>query len=484
MPQAENEPAARQNSVQWFPARTGRTHGSTIAAYVLIVFGVLFLIASVVPLGGGIFLLGLGLVFLVARLTTGRHGYAAPAGILTGLGAYVALNDAGVLPGDNGGWALLGLGLGFLAIYLLTGRPGAYWPIIPGGILAALGLAQIDATAFAPLTAYAWLASYWPVALILLGVWVLARDSMSPDVRAVVGVILIVALILGGALALAAASLEAARSLPGATSVPGTFGNPPATAGQSLTLSAPFGAGQSLRITNLTGGTTRVMSGDGGQVRASVTRPMGWGPPAAVNLTPGGGALTLEARAIGAWPYMSSRADLLVEAPSDAPLSIQSSSGNVTVDDRAATVQIESSSGSISVARVDGPANLRASSGSVQVAKVTGDLDVASSSGSIDANGIRHPRNIQTSSGSISLGGTFGDLTRIQTSSGSVAVQLAPESSTRIVANSVSGDVSTGALALAKVSQAPHSISGTLGSGIGQLTIETTSGAIRLDAAR
>jgi hypothetical protein len=438
---------------------------------------VVFLVATLVPLGGGVVLLGIGVAFLVARLSTGRYGYAVPAGLLLGLGAFVSLSDGGVLPSD-GGWPVAFLGLGFLAIYPMGGRLGSYWPVIPGAILTALGLVQVEAGALAPLVAYAGLARYWPIGLILLGLWVLAGDVVPPMPRQIIGVVLAAALVLSVVLALAASMAASEEALPG------TLGGPLATVGQTTTLTAPIAAGQPLRIANTTGGSTRVIAGDGGQVRVQVTQQVGWGPPAAVDLVPANGGVTLEARGVGSWPTGSRAASLVVEAPRDVPIAAQSSSGDVVVDDRAARVQVESSSGNVAVSRVNGPADLRASSGSLRVADVTGDVNLLTSSGSIDGTGLRHVRAVQTSSGSIRLSGTFGDNAQIRSSSGGVTVRFAADRSTRVSVTTSSGGISTATLALVSVEQSPHRLVGTLGAGAGTLTITTSSGEIRLDALR
>ena len=483
-PDAERVPSELLESARRGPLLTGRVTGQNAAAYILILLGLLFLVATFVPLGGGVFLLGLGLAFFVARLTSGHYGYAVPAGILVGLGAFVAFQQSGVLPDEDGGWALIFLGLGFFAVYPLGGRLGAYWPLIPGAILLALGLIQIGMVAMEPLASYAWIGRYWPVVLVLLGLWILARDSMSRPVRLAVGVVLVTTLILGGVLALAATM--AASVGPGTASIglPGSIGDQLSALGPTTTLSEPIGDGQALRITNQTGGTTQVVAGDAGIVRARVIRQVGLGPPAIVELSPMNGGVVLEARSAGSWPNQSPSVSLIVEAPRNVTISIQTSSGDVVVVDRAAAVQIDGSSSNLTVTRVDGPARLQTSSGSIRVADVTGDLNVRSSSGSIDARGLLHPRNAQTSSGSITLSGTFGDVARVQSSSGDVTLWLSPDSSTRITATTSSGTVSTGALALTGINQAQHNFAGTLGAGVGTLTITTSSGNIRLDAAR
>ena len=82
----------------------------------LITVGVVFLLGNLVPAGpgrGGLILLGLGIAFAVGRVTTGRYGYAVPAGILLGIGSYVALQEmAGTQPLQNSSWFFILLGLG------------------------------------------------------------------------------------------------------------------------------------------------------------------------------------------------------------------------------------------------------------------------------------------------------------------------------------------------------------------------------------
>src|SRR5438128_10052938 len=61
----------------------------------LITVGVVFLLSNFVPAAGrgGLVVLGLGAAFLVGRVTTGRYGYAVPAGLLIAIGTYVSLDD-------------------------------------------------------------------------------------------------------------------------------------------------------------------------------------------------------------------------------------------------------------------------------------------------------------------------------------------------------------------------------------------------------
>jgi hypothetical protein len=440
----------------WLPTLLAPTSGGAIVAYLLILFGVLFLIGTFIPLGAGVFVLGVGLAFGVARLVTGRYGFAVPAGLLVGLGLYLSLRDSGVVLTYEAGSALIFAGLGFLAIYPIGGSRQHYWPLIPGAILVVLGLVQIEAAALAPLAVYSWATYFWPVALILLGLSILARDALRPVIWLAVGAVLLVAVVVSAGLA----------------------------AGQPTALTAQISAGQTLQIANLTGGSVLVIPGNSGQVHATATRQLGLGPPGPVNLGPSGNSVTLEARSSGAWPNESPQMSLVVAAPPNVPLVVEGSSGDVTIADRTAPVQVRVSSGNVMVSRVAGPADLTTSSGAIRAADVTGALIARASSGAIDGTGLRHPMSVETSSGNIRLSGTFSDSVSVRATSGNVTLGLAPDSSTRISITNTSGGIWTGSLPLANISQSPHQLAGTLGSGDGTLTIQTTSGDVRLDSQR
>src|SRR3981081_2850168 len=116
------------------PARRGSGLSHRFVPVALITLGVVFLLGNVVPEGGrgGLVLLGLGATFLIGRATTGRYGYAVPAGLLIALGAYVGLHD--LRPTQGPGLFFVLFGLGFALVYLIGGRPEAVWPIFPAAI--------------------------------------------------------------------------------------------------------------------------------------------------------------------------------------------------------------------------------------------------------------------------------------------------------------------------------------------------------------
>ena len=128
-------------------------------------------------LDADVIVLVIGLVFAGAYAATRRYGLLIPAGILSGLGAGILLEDFGVTREP----VVLGLGLGFLAIYgvdLATSRSpqrARWWPLIPGAILIAVAGAG---GAFGDEGGRT-IQQAWPVILIVIGAWLLVRGRVS-----------------------------------------------------------------------------------------------------------------------------------------------------------------------------------------------------------------------------------------------------------------------------------------------------------------
>ena len=154
-----------------------RDRGGWLPGVILIVIGVTLFAIQWLHLDANVIVLVIGLVFAGAYAATRRYGLLIPAGILTGLGAGIVLEDFGLSREP----VVLGLGLGFLAIYavdLLRGGSrdrARWWPLIPGAILiviAAGGGAFGDEGARA-------VERGWPIILIAIGAWLLLRDRIS-----------------------------------------------------------------------------------------------------------------------------------------------------------------------------------------------------------------------------------------------------------------------------------------------------------------
>src|SRR5256885_1689014 len=84
---------------------------------ILIVIGAVLFAIQWLHLDADVIVLVIGLVFVAAYAATRRYGLLIPAGILTGLGAGILLQDFAVTREP----VVLGLGIGFLAIYGVEG---------------------------------------------------------------------------------------------------------------------------------------------------------------------------------------------------------------------------------------------------------------------------------------------------------------------------------------------------------------------------
>ena len=146
------------------------------AGVVLIAFGLLALLATLINsdiLGLSILPI-LGVSFIVWGLLARLPGVMIPGGILTGLGLGFLLSDLAfsTMPGETrGGIIVLGLGIGFLLIvpltWLVTPAPH-WWALIPGGILATIGMALLaGGPALSALTV---IGRFWPLIPIAVGV--------------------------------------------------------------------------------------------------------------------------------------------------------------------------------------------------------------------------------------------------------------------------------------------------------------------------
>ena len=144
---------------------------------ILIVIGAALFAIQWLHLDADAIVLVIGLVFVAAYAATRRYGLLIPAGILTGLGAGILLEDFGVTRDP----VVLGLGLGFLAIYGVdvvarrSPQRARWWPLIPGAILIAVAGAG---GAFGDEGGRA-IQQAWPIILVVIGAWLLLRDRVS-----------------------------------------------------------------------------------------------------------------------------------------------------------------------------------------------------------------------------------------------------------------------------------------------------------------
>lgn len=152
-----------------------------VGGVVLISIGLLALIGQFVDwrpeANLGLYILPiLGAIFLVWGIVTRNAGPMIPGGILSGLGLGILLLETVSWPEgmDEGGVFLLAFALGWALITMLTAvfTPKIHWwPLIPGGIIAVVGLAVLYGGVF--WQALNLMNLVWPLLLILLGLSVI-----------------------------------------------------------------------------------------------------------------------------------------------------------------------------------------------------------------------------------------------------------------------------------------------------------------------
>lgn len=465
------------------PYRRGPRWAGSFVPLALITLGVFFLLSNLLPerSHAGVILIGLGTAFLIGRVTTGRMGYAVPAGLLMALGVYVsvpALTNG--QPTWGGGWFFVLLGLGFALAYVIGLRPSAIWPLFPATILIGLGLMLFGFTAIAPLASLSWIVSFWPIALVVLGLWLMFRDHLPEALRRPIGTVGGLALLAYGVVA--AASSVAAGGALARTGLAPSFGTSPFA--DTITLDAPISAGQTLSITNSNGSTSVRAAANASTVHLVATRHFsmaGQGPD--VRLTPSSEGVSLQIEQHGGLFSGPSWVDYAIEVPAGARVRAQSSSGAIDIDGLSGDVQATSSSGGISMSNLSAAATAQASSGSIQLTNVAGPVSVSTNSGAIHGLQLQHLTKAESTSGNVQLDGVFAEAASVKTSSGSVQLTFEPNSAVRLSVQTGSGSITTGNVPLADVSQQRTSLTGTLGAPQPNavLQIQTSSGSVRLN---
>ncbi len=174
MPVQERQPRSRRDKI-------------TIGV-MLVGLGALFLATQFINLDLW-FLPIISIIFLITGVMTRQAGWIIPGGIVGGIGLGVLAIEGPyqfVAENAESGLFLMAFAVGWVLVYLFskffTPHPQS-WALIPGGIMALIGLAAIGIEAAA--NVLGWVGSvfdsfndFWPIALVVVGLYVLfSRDK-------------------------------------------------------------------------------------------------------------------------------------------------------------------------------------------------------------------------------------------------------------------------------------------------------------------
>lgn len=164
-----------------------RQRTNTILGLLLVLAGAVFLAQQFYPdlqvwdyftFSWPVYVIGAGVLLLLLGLLVGAPGMAVPATIVAGIGGVLYWQET---TGNWDSWAYAWtlipgfVGLGIILEALLEGKPR-------GGLRAGGSLMVISAILFVIFASFmggpALLGTYWPVLLILIGLWFIIRSLL------------------------------------------------------------------------------------------------------------------------------------------------------------------------------------------------------------------------------------------------------------------------------------------------------------------
>lgn len=167
-------------------------------------------------------------------------------------------------------------------------------------------------------------------------------------------------------------------------------------------------------------------------------------------------------------------------------IGVDTGSGNVTGSRLSGDLSVDTGSGSIALDTISGPVLLDTGSGNIRARELNGSLNADTGSGSIDAQGAISRFFADTGSGSVTIDSSVPDLqpSSADTGSGNVRFLLHPSTNADFLAESSSGSIQADFHSATTVASSKNSLHLTLNSGGPTVTANTGSGSISLSDSK
>ena len=140
---------------------------------------------------------------------------------------------------------------------------------------------------------------------------------------------------------------------------------------------------------------------------------------------------------LGQCELKSSVGDMQLEKA--GPLELQTSGGNITVDQVMSGARITTSTGIVRIREINGSAVVKNSNGDTTIREVAGDLQVKAANGNITVERPRGSVTAKTANGNIRIGDASRGTLQLETSVGELEVGIHPGSAAYLDVNTKSG---------------------------------------------
>jgi DUF4097 and DUF4098 domain-containing protein YvlB len=158
----------------------------------------------------------------------------------------------------------------------------------------------------------------------------------------------------------------------------------------------------------------------------------------------------------------------------------ETSGGNLTCEDVSGTVRMETSGGNVDIRRVSGDFNLETSGGNMFAQEVTGPLHMETSGGNIDVRECDGKLYASTSGGNIRASLKSNQGIDLSTSGGNIAIRIPSTITADVHAEASGGDVSCELEYSGKIKEG--SMKGKINGGGNIIQLETSGGDITIDS--